>query len=95
VRYLDSYGRGKVLFGTDWPVIDPERAVAEIAQLGIRPESHGVLMRDAALKVFRLPAASYVSAMARTASPPRSPDAPADPRRLVVRADGTVGLRRS
>ncbi|MFN7633299.1 MAG: amidohydrolase family protein [Acetobacteraceae bacterium] len=95
VRYLDSYGRGKVLFGTDWPVIDPERAVAEIAQLGIRPESHGVLMRDAALKVFRLPAASNVVAMARPASPPSSPDAPADPRRLVVRADGTVGLRRS
>jgi hypothetical protein len=56
VRYLDSYGRGKVLFGTDWPVIAPERAVAEIAELGLRPESHRALMRDTALRVFtRLP----------------------------------------
>ena len=55
VHYADSYGRNKVMFGTDWPVIDPERAVAEVAELGIRPESHQALMRDNALRVFRLP----------------------------------------
>ena len=55
VHYLDTYGRHKVLFGTDWPVIDPERAVAEIAALKLRPESHAMLMRDNALRVFRLP----------------------------------------
>ena len=55
VHYLDSYGRSKVLFGTDWPVIDPERAVTEIDTLGLRPESHAALMRDNALRVFRLP----------------------------------------
>ena len=55
VHYLDTYGRSKVLFGTDWPVIDPERAVAEIAALDLRPESRRALMRDNALRVFRLP----------------------------------------
>jgi predicted TIM-barrel fold metal-dependent hydrolase len=55
VHYADSYGRNKVMFGTDWPVIDPERAVAEVAELGIRPESHQALMRDNALRVFKLP----------------------------------------
>jgi hypothetical protein len=55
VRYLDSYGRGKVLFGTDWPVIDPERAVREIDTLGLRAETHAALMRGNALRVFRLP----------------------------------------
>jgi len=55
VRYLDSYGRGKVLFGTDWPVIDPERAVREIDTLGLRAETHAALMRENALRVFRLP----------------------------------------
>ncbi len=55
VHYLDTYGRGKVLFGTDWPVIDPERAVAEIAALDLRPESRRALMRENALRVFRLP----------------------------------------
>ena len=55
VRYLDSYGRDKVLFGTDWPVIDPERAVREIDELKLRPQTMQKLMRDNALRVFRLP----------------------------------------
>jgi predicted TIM-barrel fold metal-dependent hydrolase len=55
VHYLNTYGRHKVLFGTDWPVIDPERAVAEIEALGIRPDAKTMLMRDNALRVFRLP----------------------------------------
>ena len=58
VRYLDSYGRDKVLFGTDWPVIDPERAVKEIDELKLRPQTMQKLMRDNALRVFRLPASA-------------------------------------
>jgi predicted TIM-barrel fold metal-dependent hydrolase len=52
VRYADSYGSAKVLFGTDWPVIDPERAVAEVAALGLRPAAHAQLMRENALRIF-------------------------------------------
>jgi len=56
VHYANTYGSHKVLFGTDWPVIDPERAVSEVAGLGLRPESHALLMRDNALRIFkRLP----------------------------------------
>ena len=55
VHYLNSYGREKVLFGTDWPVIDPERAVREIDELDLRPASMHALMRNNALRVFRLP----------------------------------------
>ena len=55
LQYLNTYGRHKVLFGTDWPVIDPERSVVEIDALGIRPEAKPLLMRDNALRVFRLP----------------------------------------
>ncbi len=56
VHYANTYGREKVLFGTDWPVIDPERAVREIQALGMREEAHQLLMRDNALRVFGLPA---------------------------------------
>jgi len=55
VHYLNTYGKHKVLFGTDWPVIDPERAVAEIRDLDLRPDAQAMLMRDNALRVFRLP----------------------------------------
>ncbi len=52
IRYLNSYGAGKVLFGTDWPVIDPRRAVAEIAAHDLRPAAHAQLMRETALRIF-------------------------------------------
>jgi predicted TIM-barrel fold metal-dependent hydrolase len=64
VHYLNSYGREKVLFGTDWPVIDPERAVREIDDLKLRPESKQALMRDNALRVFRLPESATAVAAA-------------------------------
>ncbi|WP_394729372.1 amidohydrolase family protein [Altererythrobacter sp. GH1-8] len=54
VHYMNTYGQDKVLFGTDWPVIDPERAVREIADLGLRPESHDKIMRQNARKLFKL-----------------------------------------
>jgi predicted TIM-barrel fold metal-dependent hydrolase len=54
IHYANTYGRHKVLFGTDWPVIDPERAVREIEALQLRPDSKRMLMRDNALRVFGL-----------------------------------------
>jgi len=57
VHYMNTYGREKVLFGTDWPVIHPRRAVDEIAALGLRDESRDLVMRGNAERVFRLEAA--------------------------------------
>ena len=54
VHYANSYGRNKVMFGTDWPVIDPVRAVKEVEDLGFREEAKKLIMRDNALKVFNL-----------------------------------------
>ena len=55
-QYMNSYGSHKVMFGTDWPVIDPERAVSEIHEHALRPESLEKVMRGNAVKVFRLKA---------------------------------------
>ena len=52
VHYMNSYGSEKVLFGTDWPVIDPRRAVKEIRAFELRPEAHDRVMRKNALNVF-------------------------------------------
>lgn len=54
LHYVNTYGRAKVIFGTDWPVIDPERAAAEIETLGLRPESISALVRENAMRVFKL-----------------------------------------
>ena len=55
-HYMNSYGSHKVMFGSDWPVIDPERAVSEIHEHALRPESLEKVMRGNAVKVFRLEA---------------------------------------
>ncbi|MCA1647964.1 MAG: amidohydrolase family protein, partial [Chloroflexi bacterium] len=54
VRYIDSWGQNKVLFGTDFPVIDPERAMREIGDLGIRPAARRKFLRDNALALYGL-----------------------------------------
>ena len=53
VHYANSFGMRKVLFGSDWPVIDPERAVKEVDELGLKPEAKALLMRDNALRLFK------------------------------------------
>jgi predicted TIM-barrel fold metal-dependent hydrolase len=54
LHFMNSYGADKVLFGTDWPVIDPERAVKEMAAHNFKPAAYDKIMRENALKVFKL-----------------------------------------
>ena len=55
VHFANTYGQDKFLFGTDWWVIDPERAMKEIHEFDMRPASKRKLLRDNAIKVFKLP----------------------------------------
>jgi hypothetical protein len=54
VHFIGTWGQDKVLFGTDWPVIDPERAMKEIEELNLSPKAMRKLLRDNAMKVFKL-----------------------------------------
>jgi len=54
VHFLDSYGRDKVLFGTDFPVLDFRRTREEFDALGLRPETRRKVLRDNAERVYRL-----------------------------------------
>jgi len=54
VKYIGSYGRTKVMFGTDFPVLDFKRTVDEIAALDFKPEVRRLLLRDNAIRVFGL-----------------------------------------
>jgi hypothetical protein len=55
VRYIDSYGQDKVMFGTDFPVLGFKRMRDEVAQLGLRPGPLRKFLRDNARRVYRLP----------------------------------------
>jgi predicted TIM-barrel fold metal-dependent hydrolase len=54
VRYADSYGQDKFMFGTDWPVVDPRRAMKEVDEHKFRPAPKAKILRNNAIKVFKL-----------------------------------------
>ena len=54
VRYINSYGQDKVIFGTDFPVLDFERTRREIEELGLKDEAKRKLLRDNARRIYRL-----------------------------------------
>jgi predicted TIM-barrel fold metal-dependent hydrolase len=54
VHFIDSWGAKKVIFGTDFPVIDPERARADIEKLSIREESKRRFLRNNVIDLYGL-----------------------------------------
>lgn len=54
VHFINSWGPDKVLFGTDFSVIDIERARREVEELGLKPESKRKFLRDNAIRVYKL-----------------------------------------
>ena len=54
MKYINSYGQDKVLFGTDYPILRFDRTMEEIGKLGLRPEPLRKLLRDNAIRVYRL-----------------------------------------
>ncbi|HVV93359.1 MAG TPA: amidohydrolase family protein [Hyphomicrobiales bacterium] len=54
VRFCDSWGQDKVIFGTDFPVLDFARTRAEIEALGLRPGPLKKMLRDNAIRVYDL-----------------------------------------
>jgi uncharacterized protein len=54
VHYVGTYGQDKVLFGTDFPVLDFERTRREVDALGLRPAPYRKLLRDNARALYRL-----------------------------------------
>ncbi|MFE9877651.1 amidohydrolase family protein [Streptomyces sp. NPDC005784] len=55
VRYLRGRGRRKVLFGSNYPMIEPSRALEHLGELGLDEETTALFLSDNARRVFRLP----------------------------------------
>ncbi len=54
VEYLRGHGRHKVLFGTNWPMIPPARALEGLAELQLDAEIAAGFLGANARRVFRL-----------------------------------------
>jgi hypothetical protein len=53
VRFLAGPGRGKVLFGTSFPVVGHRSALARLAALGLDEASRAALLSGTARRLFR------------------------------------------
>ena len=54
VKYLNSYGQDKVIFGTDFPVLRFKRSIDEIDGLSLKPEVRKKFLRDNAVRIYGL-----------------------------------------
>jgi predicted TIM-barrel fold metal-dependent hydrolase len=53
-QFAGSGGSNKVLWATDWPLQEPGPSLHEVDQLGLTPAIHRKLVRDNAIRVFKL-----------------------------------------
>ena len=54
VNYIRSFGQDKVVFGTDFPVLDFERTLSEIDAHGVPQEVMSKLLRDNVVRIYGL-----------------------------------------
>lgn len=54
VKYINSYGQDKVIFGTDFPVLRFQRTVEEIDAFELKPQVRRKFMRDNAKRVYKI-----------------------------------------
>jgi predicted TIM-barrel fold metal-dependent hydrolase len=54
VQYMNTLLKDKILFGSDYPVIAPEKWVAEFDKLPIKPEVRPLIMKLNAAKLLKL-----------------------------------------
>jgi uncharacterized protein len=54
VDFMGGRGRDRVLFGTNWPMLSAERALAQLADLRLDPEAEHMFLHANAARVFGL-----------------------------------------
>ncbi|ABW12509.1 amidohydrolase 2 [Parafrankia sp. EAN1pec] len=54
VTYLREHGQAKVLFGTNYPMITPRRALERLGELGLDSEARAAFLGGNATRVFRI-----------------------------------------
>jgi MFS family permease len=52
-RWVGRFGAGRVVFGSDYPVLAPERWIAEFDKLPIKPEVRPLILKENAAKLLK------------------------------------------
>jgi uncharacterized protein len=54
VQYANTLLKDKILFGSDYPVLSPERWMAEFEKLNIKPEVRPLILKENAARLLKL-----------------------------------------
>jgi uncharacterized protein len=54
IRYANTLLKDKILFGSDYPVLSPERWIADFEKLDIKPEVRPLIMKQNAVRLLGL-----------------------------------------
>jgi predicted TIM-barrel fold metal-dependent hydrolase len=54
VKYANTLLKHKVLFGSDWPVIRPDRWLSDFDNLDIKPDVRPLILKENAIKLLGL-----------------------------------------
>ncbi len=54
VDYMKGVGRGRVMFGTNWPMLSPAQCLERLADLRLEPEVQDAFVAGTARRVFNL-----------------------------------------
>lgn len=54
VHFMNTYGRGKVMFGTNWPQLPHDRALSQVEQLDLSDAARADFLGEAARRVFKI-----------------------------------------
>lgn len=54
IKFINSWGNGKVMWGTDFPLIMQKESIEQVKALGLKPEAEANLLTNVAKKVFDL-----------------------------------------
>jgi uncharacterized protein len=54
IQYANTLLKSKVLFGSDYPLLAPDRWLADLEKISIRDEVRPLILKENALKLFGL-----------------------------------------
>lgn len=73
VQYANGLLKKKMLFGSDFPALTPERWMADFDQIGIKPEVRSLILKDNAIRLLGLDRDPVLGRYERL-QPPRAAD---------------------
>ncbi|MGA8444101.1 MAG: amidohydrolase family protein, partial [Roseiarcus sp.] len=56
VQHANGQLKTKMLFGSDWPLIAPDRWIKDFLEAGFKPEVHDLILKQNAIRALKIAA---------------------------------------